>query len=186
MKPNLKEKLNIFNVTMVKNMITLSFISFVNKMECHLDSRVLTPPPQNGKAERKIRTLNNIIHTLLAHASLPPSMWHHALHMATYLHNILPHKKLSLQSPTKILYQKDPAYSHLRVFGCLCYPLIPSTSRNKLQAQSTPCVFLGYPSNHRGYKYYELSSRKIFISRHVFYETKSRLLHHLRTHHHQL
>ena len=126
---------------------------------------------QNGKAERKIRTINNIIRTILAHASLPASFWHHALQMATYLLNILPNKQLAFQSPTKILYQKDPSYSHLRVFGCLCYPLIPSTSRNKLQARSTPCVFLGYPSNHRGYKCYDLSNRKILVSRHViFYE----------------
>jgi histone deacetylase 1/2 len=126
--------------------------------------------PQNGKAERKIRTINNIIRTLLAHASIPPSFWHHALQMATYLHNILPNKKLALQTPTKILYQKDPSYSHLRVFGCLCYPLIQSTFRNKLQARSTPCVFLGYPSNHRGYKCYELSSRRFFISSHVTFD----------------
>ena len=90
--------------------------------------------------------------------------------MATYLHNILPNKKLALQSPTKILYQKDPSYSHLRVFGCLCYPLIQSTTRNKLQPRSTPCVFLGYSSNHRGYKCYELSTRKIILSRHVIFE----------------
>ncbi|CAJ2675725.1 unnamed protein product [Trifolium pratense] len=126
--------------------------------------------PQNGKAERKIRTINNIIRTLLAHASIPPVFWHHALQMATYLHNILPNKKLTLQSPTKILYQQDPSYSYLRVFGCLCYPLIPSNTRNKLQPRSTSCVFLGYPSNHRGYKCYELSSRKIIISRHVIFE----------------
>ena len=125
---------------------------------------------QNGKAERKIRTINNIIRTILAHASLPASFWHHALQMATYLLNILPNKQLAFQSPTKILYQKDPSYSHLRVFGCLCYPLIPSTSRNKLQARSTPCVFLGYPSNHRGYKCYDLSSRKILVSRHVIFD----------------
>jgi len=90
--------------------------------------------------------------------------------MATYLHNILPNNKLTLQSPTKILYQKDPSYSHLRVFGCLRYPLILSTTRNKLQPRSTPYVFLGYPSNHRGYKCYELSSRKIIISLHVIFE----------------
>ncbi|KAJ9543556.1 hypothetical protein OSB04_023263 [Centaurea solstitialis] len=126
--------------------------------------------PQNGKAERKIRTINNIIRTLLAHASLPTSFWHHALQMATYLLNILPNKKLAFQTPTKILYQKDPSYSHLRVFGCLCYPLLPSTSRNKLQAHSTPCVFLGYPSHHRGYKCYDLSSRKILVSRHVIFD----------------
>uniref|UniRef100_A0A6N2KBQ3 Uncharacterized protein n=2 Tax=Salix viminalis TaxID=40686 RepID=A0A6N2KBQ3_SALVM len=90
--------------------------------------------------------------------------------MATYLLNILPNKKLAFQTPTKILYQRDPSYSHLRVFGCLCYPLLPSTSRNKLQARSTPCVFLGYPSNHRGYKCYDLSSRKILVSRHVTFD----------------
>ena len=126
--------------------------------------------PQNGKAERKIRTINNIIRTLLAHASLPSHFWHHALQMATYLLNILPNKKLALQTPTKILYQKDPSYSHLKVFGCLCYPLIPSVTRNKLQPRSTPCVFLGYPSNHRGYKCYELSSRKIILCRHVIFD----------------
>lgn len=125
---------------------------------------------QNGKAERKIRTINNIIRTLLVHASLPPSFWHHALHMATYLLNILPNKQLAYQSPLKVLYQKEPSYSHLRVFGCLCYPLFPSTTINKLQARSTPCVFLGYPSNHRGYKCYDLSSRKIIISRHVIFD----------------
>ncbi|KAK2448850.1 putative mitochondrial protein [Trifolium repens] len=105
--------------------------------------------PQNGKAERKIRRINYIIRTLLAHASIPPVFWHHALQMTSYMHNILPNKKLTLQSPTKILYQKDPSYSYLRVFGCLSYPLISSTTGNKLQPRSTPCVFLGYPSNHR-------------------------------------
>ncbi|CAJ2641560.1 unnamed protein product [Trifolium pratense] len=126
--------------------------------------------PQNGKAERKIRTINNIIRTLLVHASLPPSFWHHALQMATYLLNILPNKKLALQTPTTILYQKLPSYSHLKVFGCLCFPLIPSTTRNKLQPRSKPCVFLGYPSNHRGYKCLDLSNHKIFISRHVIFD----------------
>lgn len=98
---------------------------------------------QNGKAERKIQTSNNILRTLLAHASLTPSFWHHALQMATYLLNILPSKKLAYKSPLQILYQKDPFYSHLWVFGCFCYPLYLSTTINKLQVRSTPCVFLG-------------------------------------------
>jgi histone deacetylase 1/2 len=125
---------------------------------------------QNGKAERKIRSINNIMRTLLIHASVPPSFWHHALQMATYLHNILPSKLLANESPLKILYQKDPSYSHIRVFGCLCYPLFPSTTINKLQARSTPCVFLGYPSNHRGYKCFDLSNNKIITCRHVSFD----------------
>lgn len=125
---------------------------------------------QNGTAERKIRTINNISRTLLAHASLPPSFWHHALHMATYLLNVLPSKLLGNKSPLEVLYKWVPSYSHLRVFGCLCYPLIPSTTINKLQPRSTPCVFLGYPTNHRGYKCYDMSSRKIIICRHVLFD----------------
>lgn len=115
---------------------------------------------QNGKAERKIRSINNIVRTLLTHASLPLSFWHHALDMATYLLNILPSKTKNNSTPTFLLYGKHPVYSHLRIFGCLCYPLHPSTSINKLENRSTPCVFLGYPSNHRGYKCYELSYAK--------------------------
>jgi len=89
--------------------------------------------------------------------------------MATYLLNILPNKNLNFQSPLKILFQKDPSYSHVRVFGSLCYPLFPSPTINKLQPRSTPCVFLGYPSNHRGYKCYDLSQNKIIICRHVIF-----------------
>ena len=36
---------------------------------------------------------------ILAYASLPPHVWHHALQITTYLLN----KKLALESPTKIL-----------------------------------------------------------------------------------
>ncbi|KAI3518158.1 hypothetical protein L1887_06607 [Cichorium endivia] len=125
---------------------------------------------QNGKAERKIRSINNIVRTLLTHASLPPSFWHHALSMATYILNILPSKTKNNLTPTRLLYRLHPTYTHLRTFGCLCYPLLPSTSIHKLANRSSPCVFLGYPSNHRGYKCYDLSSHKIIISRHVEFD----------------
>jgi len=60
-----------------------------------------------------------MIRTMLAHSYVPPSFWHHALHMATYLLNILPCKTLQNKSPTQFLYHRDPTYTHLRVFGCL-------------------------------------------------------------------
>ncbi|KAI3518344.1 hypothetical protein L1887_06964 [Cichorium endivia] len=129
--------------------------------------------PQNGKSERKLRTLNNIVRTLLAHASIPPSFWPHALQHATYLHNILPSKILNHKSPLKCLYQKDPSYLDLKVFGCLCFPLFPSTTIHKLQPRSTLCVFLGHPLSQRGYKCFDMSTNKIIISRHVMFdETK--------------
>ncbi|KAI3674945.1 hypothetical protein L2E82_51782 [Cichorium intybus] len=110
--------------------------------------------PQNGKAERTIHTINNMVRTLLSHASLPTSFWHHALQMTTYLLNILPHKTKQYFTPTSLLYHKHPTYDHLKVFGCLCFPLTPSTSINKLQNRSSPCVFLDAtlpPNCHASY-----------------------------------
>ncbi|KAJ9535722.1 hypothetical protein OSB04_un001122 [Centaurea solstitialis] len=145
------------------------------KQFCHINGmhfRFSCPhtSSQNGKAERKIRTINNMIRTLLSQASLPPSFWHHALETATYLLNILPKKTHKFLSPSTLLYNVLPTYTHLRVFGCLCYPTTPSTTINKLTNRSKPCVFLGYPSNHRGYKCFDISNNQIFISRHVQFE----------------
>ena len=125
---------------------------------------------QNGKSERKIRTIKNIIRTLLCYASLPLYFWPHALNITPYLLNILPSKLLDHLTPTHMLYHKSPTYNHLRVFGCLCFPLISSTKIHKLQPRSSPCVFLGYPSSHRGYKCHDLSTHKIVLSRHILFD----------------
>ncbi|KAK1421243.1 hypothetical protein QVD17_23430 [Tagetes erecta] len=145
------------------------------KQFCHINGmqfRFSCPhtSSQNGKAERKIRTINNMIRTILSQASLPSSFWHHALETATYLLNILRKKTHKFLSPTTLLYNVLPIYTHLRVFGCLCYPITPSTTINKLTNRSKPCVFLGYPSNHRGYKCLDIFNNQIVISRHVVFE----------------
>ena len=98
---------------------------------------------------------------------MPLFFWHHALSIATYLLNILPSKVLNYLSPTQLLYQSNPLYSDLLIFGCLCFPLFPSTTIHKLQERSTPCVYLGPAPNHRGSKCYEISSGGIIICRHV-------------------
>lgn len=125
---------------------------------------------QNGKAERIIRTLNNITRSLLTQASMPPSRWVEAVLMATYLHNILPSKTLSLGTPTQALFLRNPTYDHLKVFGCLCYPNLSSTMKLKLSPRSAPCVFIGFPSNHRGYLCLDIMSKKVIISRHVTFD----------------
>ena len=122
------------------------------------------------QSERKIGTINNIIRTLLCHASLPSYFLPHALNTVTYILNILPFKSLAKLTLTHLLYNKSPTYTHLRVFECLYIPLIPSTKIHKLYPRSSPCVFLGYPSSHKGYKCYDLTSHKIIISRHVFFD----------------
>ena len=125
---------------------------------------------QNGKAERSIRTMNNILRSLLFQASLPPVYWVEALHTATYLVNRLPTKTLASATPFYHLYSTPPSYEHLKVFGCACYPNMSSTAPHKLAPRSSLCVFLGYSSEHKGYRCLELESNRIITSRHVVFD----------------
>jgi hypothetical protein len=97
--------------------------------------------PQNGKAERIIRTINNVIRTLLIQASVPRRYWAEGLHTAVYLLNCLPMKTISAACPHVALFGSAPSYEHLCVFGCACYPNIVATAPHKLSPRSTRCVF---------------------------------------------
>ena len=125
---------------------------------------------QNGKAERILRSINNIVRSLLFQASLPTFYWVEGLHTATYLLNRLPTKTLEFATPHFALFGSHPSYSHLRVFGCACYPNMSATAPHKLSPRSTLCVFLGYSSNHKGFRCLDLSSNRIIISRHVTFD----------------
>ena len=120
-----------------------------------------------------IRSINNIIHSMLFQASLPPSYWVEGLHTATYLLNRHPTKTLAFGTPHFSLFGSHPTYAHLRVFGCACYPNMSATAPNKLAPRSTLCVFLGYSSNHKGYRCLDLSSNRILTSRHVVFDEAS-------------
>jgi histone deacetylase 1/2 len=60
--------------------------------------------PQNGKAERIIRTVNDIVRTLSIQASMPPKFWVEALHAATYVLNRLPTKASTAPCPYFALF----------------------------------------------------------------------------------
>lgn len=125
---------------------------------------------QNGKAEWVVRTLDNSVRTLLLHAFMPPSYWVEALAAVCYLLNRRPSSAIGTEVPYTRLHGVPPTYDHLLVFGCLCYPNLQATSAHKLAPRSTACVFLGYPSSHKGYRCLDLSTRRIIVSRHVVFD----------------
>lgn len=59
--------------------------------------------------------------TLLIQGHMPPHFWAEALAAAMYLHNHHPCTALASATPYFKLHGVHPSYSHLRVFGCLCY-----------------------------------------------------------------
>lgn len=55
--------------------------------------------PQNGKAERMIRTTNDVVRSLLFQSHLPPSFWVEALNTANHLLNIRPSRSIHNFTP---------------------------------------------------------------------------------------
>lgn len=77
------------------------------------------------------------------------------------LHNSTPYTKL---------FRAEPSYSDLRVFGCACYPLLRPYNKHKLEFRSKQCIFLGYSSNHKGYRCLDPSTSRIYLSRNVVFD----------------
>jgi hypothetical protein len=128
---------------------------------------------QNGKAKRIIRSVDNVIRTLLIQASLPRRYWVEGLHTATYLLNRLPTTMIQAACPHLALFGSAPSYEHLRVFGYTCYPNTTATTPHKLSPHSTRRVFLGYSADHKGYRYLDLSTNPLIVSQHVIFDEDS-------------
>lgn len=80
---------------------------------------------------------------------------------------------LNGRSPYELLYRETPSYSHLKVFGCLCYVHLKLRDKNKFSPRSAKCVFVGYPFGQKGWKVYDLEKKVFLISRDViFHETE--------------
>jgi hypothetical protein len=110
---------------------------------------------------------------LLIQASLPERYWAEGLHTATYMLNRLPTMVIQVACPHIALFGSMPSYEHLHVFGCTCYPNMAAIAPHKLSSYSTRCVFLGYSVDHKGYRYLDLSTNRLIVSRHVVFDEDS-------------
>ena len=95
-----------------------------------------------------------------------------------------------------ILHQSSCGYSHSilfpnqplfylfpHVFGCVCFVHILTPGQDKLFANATKCVFLGYSRLQRGYKCYSTITNQYFISADVIFFEDSSFLSTAESHH---
>uniref|UniRef100_A0A2N9GHR0 Integrase catalytic domain-containing protein n=1 Tax=Fagus sylvatica TaxID=28930 RepID=A0A2N9GHR0_FAGSY len=136
---------------------------------------------QNGVAERKHRHIVDMGLTLMSQASLPLTLWPYAFSTSVFLINRLPSPHQGFISPWERLFGSIPSYSSFRSFGCACYPLLRPYSKHKFLPKSVQCVFLGYPSNAKGFLCFDPVLSLFFVSRHVKFDETVYPFHNLST-----
>ncbi|KAF5388093.1 hypothetical protein D9615_000300 [Tricholomella constricta] len=126
---------------------------------------------QNGKAECYIRTLEETAQTLLAESGLPSSFFGDAVLTAQYLRNRLPSSTLpSGSTPFFVMENCKPDLSHLRVWGCQCFVLIPAKIRPKGGPKRFEAIFVGYEEGRIGWRVRDLNGKYHFSRDIVFNE----------------
>jgi hypothetical protein len=68
------------------------------------------------------------------------------------------------------LFHNKPNYSFLKTFVCTCWPNLRPYNTHKLAFRSMRCVFLGYSSQHKGYKCLEPTNGRVYISHDVVFD----------------
>jgi hypothetical protein len=107
---------------------------------------------QNGKAERYTRTLIDGMQTLLADSKLPSSFWGWAVSTVQYLRNRLPTSVFPAGATLfEALKKRKPNLSHLQVWGCQCFVLIPPELHVKGGPRHYEAIFVGYDEDHIGW-----------------------------------
>ena len=72
----------------------------------------------------------------------------------------------------KVWSGKNPSYSHLRVFGCLAFAHISKELRKKLDARTTPCIFIGYGDEEFGYRLWDPKQKTVIRSRDIVFHER--------------
>ena len=149
---------------------SVEFQSYLKKEGIKHELTVPRSPEQNGVAERLNRTLVESVRSMLIGAHLPQRFWAEALSTAVYLRNRSPTKALGNLTPYEAWSGTKPSVDHLKVFGCAAYAHISKEEQQKLDLKAKKCILLGYGTDVKGYRLYNLQERRVFYSRDVVFD----------------
>ncbi|RVW41067.1 Retrovirus-related Pol polyprotein from transposon TNT 1-94 [Vitis vinifera] len=142
-------------------------------LECSIDARYTMPdtPQQNGVAEKRNRTLLDMVRCMLSNSSLPEFLWGEALRTVAYILNQVPSKSMP-KTPYELWSGKKPNLHHFHVWGCKTEVRPYNPQLKKLDPKTISGFFVGYCIGSRGSRFYCSShtTRIIESDRAVYFE----------------
>lgn len=131
-------------------------------------------PQQNGRAERKNRTLLDIARCMLIESGLPIRFWAEAIATANHIKNRTPSKLLGGKTPYSIWFGRDPNVGYFKTFGCDAYAWNNFKPKRKFDHRGLKGIFVGYHEQSKGFRIYLKDKNIIEVTRSVkFMEDKN-------------
>ncbi|KAF7838710.1 Retrovirus-related Pol polyprotein from transposon TNT 1-94 [Senna tora] len=105
------------------------------------------------KAERRNRTLLDMVRSMMSNSKLPIFLWRKALKTAVYIQNRVPTKAVS-KTPFEIWKGWKPSLNHISVWCCPAEVRVYNPHEKKLDPRTISAYFVGYAERSKGYKFY--------------------------------
>ncbi|RVW37000.1 Retrovirus-related Pol polyprotein from transposon TNT 1-94 [Vitis vinifera] len=129
------------------------FAKFLEKRGIRAQYTMPGTPQQNGVAERRNRTLMEMVRSMMSYSSVPISLWGEALKTAMYILNRVPSKAVP-KTPFELWTGRKPSLRHIHIWGCPAEARIYNPHDKKLDSRTISGYFIGYPDKSKGYKFY--------------------------------
>jgi len=110
-------------------------------------------PQQNRVAERRNRTLMDIVRSMLSHSTLPINLWMEALKTACHVLNKVPSKSVP-KTPYEIWTGRKPTLNYLHIWGCPTEARVFNPNMGNLDPKTVSCHFIRYPDKSKAYRIY--------------------------------
>ncbi|KAM1649269.1 hypothetical protein ACFX14_010564 [Malus domestica] len=119
-------------------------------------------PEQNGVAERRNRTLMDMVRSMICRVNLPKTLWGEAVKTANYLLNKVPSKAVE-STPFELWTTRTPSLNHLHIWGCAAEAKVYNPKGRKLDPKTASCFFVGYAERSKGFRFYYPNSHNTRI-----------------------
>ncbi|RVW93925.1 Retrovirus-related Pol polyprotein from transposon TNT 1-94 [Vitis vinifera] len=129
------------------------FAKFLEKRGIRAQYTMPGTPQQNGVAERRNRTLMEMVRSMMSYSSVPISLWGEALKTAMYILNRVPSKAVP-KTPFELWTGRKPSLRHIHIWGCPAEARIYNPHEKKLDSRTISGYFIGYPDKSKGYRFY--------------------------------
>ena len=101
-------------------------------------------PNYNAVIERASYVVETMAFAMMMHANKPKTWWHWAFNWATYvLDRCSRRSNVNSITPFEAFFGSLPDLADIRIFGCICFPLVLPSQHKHLTPRAQRGVFIG-------------------------------------------